>query len=166
MRVQDIHFLYAYNYWARSCLFDQAAKLNLEQLLAPRPYGHGSLRNELVHILSAEWIWRVRCQERRSPTALLDFDGFPTLEALQVRWKDEEAQMWGFLGGLADADLNEVIYYRRTGGGRPESVLWHLLLHVVNHGTEHRSLVAEMLTTYGYSPGDLDIVHFLRAEAK
>lgn len=163
MQVQDLHFLYEYNYWARDRLCEQVVKLSPEQFLAPRQYGHGSLRNELVHILSAEWIWRVRCQERRSPTALLAFDEFPTLEALQVRWRKEEELMWEFLRELAEAELEQVIHYQRTGGGRQQDLLWHLLAHVVNHGTEHRSLVAEALTAYGYSPGDLDIVHFLRA---
>jgi uncharacterized damage-inducible protein DinB len=40
-------------------------------------------------------------------------------------------------------------------------VLWHCLLHVANHGTQHRAEAAAILTAYGASPGDLDVTLFL-----
>ncbi len=43
-----------------------------------------------------------------------------------------------------------------------ENILWQLMAHVVNHGTQHRSEAATLLTSYGYSPGDLDLIMFLR----
>ena len=35
------------------------------QFLAPAGLSHGSLRGTLAHILSAEWVWRLRCQAGR-----------------------------------------------------------------------------------------------------
>jgi uncharacterized damage-inducible protein DinB len=53
--------------------------------------------------------------------------------------------------------------YTTEDGGR-ERVLWHCLLHVVNHGTQHRSEAAAILTGYGYSPGGLDFTAFLNEQ--
>jgi len=36
-----------------------------------------------------------------------------------------------------------------------------MLLHVANHGTQHRSEVAAMLTAFRYSPGELDFVRLV-----
>ena len=38
--------------------------------------------------------------------------------------------------------------------------LWQALAHVVNHGTQHRSEAAVLLTAAGHSPGDLDMVDY------
>ncbi|HTX78281.1 MAG TPA: DinB family protein [Longilinea sp.] len=162
MKIQDLQFLYEYNYCARDQILQNATKLTPEQFLEPKGYAHGSVRNTLVHILSAEWVWRVRCQEHISPTSMFSVDEFYTLEKIQQRWLKEEEQMRGYLSQSEEPNLDQIVRYKRLNGETEENILWHLLVHVVNHGTEHRSVLAAELTTYGFSPGDIDIVHFTR----
>ena len=70
--------------------------------------------------------------------------------------------MRSFLASLTDERLTQKIQYITTKGVPFENVLWHLLAHVVNHGTQFRSEAAIALTAYGQSPGDLDLLFFFR----
>ena len=164
MHTADILTLYEYNYWANARVLRAAANVSAAQFTAPARLSHGGLRGTLVHTLSAEVVWRLRFQEGVSPSALLDQDEFPTLESLRLRWDAEEHAMRAFLGSLHDDDLNRTVRYTSTKGIPYENVLWNILVHVVNHGTQSRAEAAVLLTEYGQSPGDLDLILFLREQ--
>ena len=38
--------------------------------------------------------------------------------------------------------------------------VWQMLVHVFNHGTQHRSEAALVLTQEGHSPGEMDLIDF------
>jgi uncharacterized damage-inducible protein DinB len=162
MLQSNILTLYDYNYWANARVLGAAAHVSPAQFLAPAGLSHGSLRGTLAHILGAEWVWRVRCQAGASPAALLAEEEFTTLGALRLRWNEEEQAMRGFLAGLDDAALRHSIHYTNTKGVPFETVLWQILFHVVNHGTQFRSEAGVWLTQVGHSPGDLDFIAFVR----
>ncbi|MDQ2690983.1 MAG: DinB family protein [Chloroflexota bacterium] len=160
MNQPDILILYRYNQWANAKIRDAASGLTQEQFLAPAAFPHGGLRSTLVHALSAEWIWRKRW-EGVSPTAVLKPDEFPTLESLCERWLEEEKLLMDYVNRLDDETLNRVFHYTNTSGKPFSRILWQAMAHVVNHGTQHRTEAAAMLTGYGHSPGDIDLIYFL-----
>lgn len=164
MNKNDIATLYQYNDWARRRVLAQAARVSDEQYVAPAPVPRDSLRGTLVHSLAAEVTWRERWQDKSS-AAQLNVNDLPTFSALQERWEREAQALQGFIADLTDADLDATVHYKTTKGVPMADVLWHLMAHVVNHGTQHRSEAAMLLTGYGYSPGDLDLIVFLRGGA-
>jgi uncharacterized damage-inducible protein DinB len=162
MQADDVLILYDYNNWANARILETAAQVSEAQFVAPAGVSHGSLRGTLVHILAAEWIWRVRCQEGLSLGSLLGEAELPSLEAIRSRWQSEEQAMRAYLTSLHDADLAGIVGYTTTRGVPHHNKLWHLLVHIVNHGTQFRAEAAVLLTGYGHSPGDLDLIAYLR----
>ena len=160
MNKQDILTLYNYNQWANAKILNAASNVTREQYLAFALFPHGGLRGTLVHAMFAEWIWRSRW-EGTSPTTRFQPEEFPTLDSLLPRWQEEEHRLMGFVEGLTDERLALPFQYRNTKGVPKETILWHSMAHVVNHGTQHRSEAAAMLTDFGCSPGDLDMIYFL-----
>jgi uncharacterized damage-inducible protein DinB len=88
-------------------------------------------------------------------------EDFSAFEILQKRWQEEERSMRDYLASLTDDDLSGSIRYTMPEGEKRERVLWHCLLHIVNHGTQHGSEAAAILTDHGHSTGALDFTAFL-----
>ncbi len=162
MDKSDLTLLFAYNRWANAKVRDACGRLAPEQLTAPAQVSFGSLFGTLAHILAAEMAWRVRMQEGLSPDRLLIAADFPTPQALTTRWQEEEARMQGFVESLRDEDLNRWVEFTTTSGKRQASTLWRALVHVVNHGTQFRAEAGAALSVFGQSPGDLDLILYLR----
>ena len=160
MNKQDILVLYRYNQWANAKILDAASRLTRVQFVAPAAFPHGGLRGTLVHALFAEWIWRRRW-EGTSPTTRLKPDDFPTVESLRTRWQAEEKQLMAFVDTVTDENLQATFHYTNTSGQPFTRILWQAMAHVVNHGTQHRTEAAAILTDLGHSPGDLDLISFL-----
>jgi len=161
MKKSEILTLYQYNTWANWRILNAASELTTEQYLAPAAFSYGSLRETLVHTLFAEWLWRRRWEGYSLNERLIP-QGFPTFETLRLRWEKEENALMTFVENIQEAALGRTILYRTTDGQARENILWHLMVHLVNHGTQHRSEVAAMLTEFGHSPGDIDFIFYLR----
>ena len=161
MNIKDILLIYEYNYWANKKILAASAKVSQEQFDTPAAFPFGGLHGTLVHILDAEWGWRMFFQNNNWSAPDLDESEFPTVAALATRFQEEETAMRAHLATLRDEDMESHRRYTTDTGIERDRILWHCLLHVVNHGTQHRSEAAALLTDYGQSPGDLDFTVFL-----
>lgn len=159
MKLDDIKVMFRYSYWANKQILAQAKKVSNEALFAPRSLSWDSLAGTLIHTMDAEYGWRVLLESQGS-TPLLTVDDFNNIDAIIARWQTEENDMWRYLDSLDDEKVNQTIHYSGEGYSRTR-VLWHCLLHVVNHGTQHRSECAVILTNLGHSPGEVDLTVYL-----
>ena len=176
MKIDEIKLLYDYNDWADERILAACARVSPEQYAAPTSYGHGGLRATMVHILDNIWQQRITLQGYyREPLAdeaaydatELHEDALPTFAMLRERWTIEQREMRAYLDTVTEETLNGVIRYVIPGVIR-ERVVWHILLDLILHATQHRSEAAALLTGYGQSPGDFDFTMSLneRAEGK
>jgi uncharacterized damage-inducible protein DinB len=155
-----IRTLSAYGSWAHARVLDAAAGLSPAQLVATDAGGYGSVRDTLVHITAADWLYLERWRGR-SPTTLWDPADFPDITTIRARWAAVAAETRAFVGGLTEDDLARVVAYVNFQGETWAYPLWQQLLHQANHGTQHRGEVAAALTRFGHSPGWLDLLVYL-----
>ena len=158
-----IRLLYAYNHWANERILDACEKLSQEQFLAGQGMSSAnpSIRDTLVHTMAAQEMWLARCGGV-SPARLLDPRDFNTLALIRQYWYQVEQHTQAYLGAVQDDFLLQTIEYKTTKGQPYANVRWQVLVHQANHATQHRSEIALLLTRWGFSPGDLDFIVYLR----
>ena len=160
MTSEMVRTLYRYSAWATARILEHAARLRPDELANPSGASFSSVRETLVHIMAAQWIWLARWKGT-SPTSLLDAREFPDIASLRARWDQIDGETQRFVAGLTDPDLARVVEYKNTRGERWAYPLWQQVVHQVNHATQHRGEVAAALTELGHSPGDLDLLIYI-----
>lgn len=159
MTVNDLIGLYDYGYWVNRKLFQALAQLTPEEFTRPVAGSYGSIRNTLVHAMSAEWGWLDRCGGPQRGAAL-KADDYSTLESLSETWNRVEAYVREFLSTLKDEDLARVIEFTLGQAGTYSMPLGELLHHAAIHGVHHRGQAALLLRMLGYAPGNFDILFY------
>ncbi len=146
----EVRLLFDYDRWATRRVLNAASGASAEEWSGPDVIGDRGLAAILVHALGAHQRWRSAWQGHSDkPRPELE----PLLSAadLRNRWEAEWQVLDDWLDGLDEAAPNEI------WDGAP---LWQTMVHVVNHGTQHRSEAAALLTDTGQSPGELDFIDF------
>jgi uncharacterized damage-inducible protein DinB len=159
MTVDDLKRRYDYGYWANQRLFGVIARLTPAEFTRDVAGGWGSIRNTLVHTMSAEWGWIDRCGgPARGPA--LKADDYPSAESVIRQWSVVEAHVRQFLGTLHDHDLERSIEFSLPQTGKRTMALGELLEHAANHAVHHRGQVALLLRLLAHAPGYFDLLFY------
>ena len=160
MTVADLATQFDYGYWANAKLFEVLSRLPADDFTRSVAGSYGSIRNTLVHMLSAEAGWLDRCGgPSRGPK--LNPDDFPTLTSVTERWTRVERQMRDFLSALGGADVDRRIEFTVVPGTAPHVMsIGEMLHHAANHNVHHRGQVALLLRMLGHAPGNFDALFY------
>lgn len=158
MNADAFRYLYEYHFAAnRSIWNDYVMPLSQEQFTQPVDYSMGSVRNQLVHLMSVDnaWFSDLRGVEVEDP---LNPDDFNDRSVLRARWDEVEQTIRGYLASLRDDMLFEKPF---SEGEDKDLILWQVLLHVANHGTDHRAQILRLLHDLGVKTGPQDFVFYV-----
>lgn len=157
--LSTIRTLYQYNTWANGRVFDATAALPPEAFLRDLGNSFPSIRDTLVHIVGAEWVWLERWHGN-SPPRLPPGSDFSSHDAVRARWAEVERDQARYLAALTEDILAREVAYTNLKGQPFRYPLWQQLLHVVNHSTYHRGQVTTMLRQLGARPVSTDLLVF------
>jgi uncharacterized damage-inducible protein DinB len=155
MEADEVRFLFAYDRWATRHVLNALDGLDPDLWTRPDVVGERSLGAILMHHLGASLRWRNGFQQTgESPEP--ELEPLPTIDELRERWDAEWAVVDDWLATLSDG------FVAYVHEGVP---VWQMLVHVVNHGTQHRAEAAALLTAEGRSPGELDLIFYAEDQA-
>ena len=135
------------------------------QFVAPGSASFSSVRDTLVHTMWAQWNWLLRWRGGPNPP-LFEPTEYADVAAVRARWNEIDGETHAFVAQVDDAALESICRYVNSRNEPMAYPLWQQMLHQVNHGTQHRSEVAVILTEYGHSPGWMDFIVYLDALKK
>ena len=147
--------LYDYGAWATERVLAKAARLQPPQLTERLSKGAEPILPTFAHLVGADIRWLARW--RGEPLPALTVADFPTLDVVRQRYEPLHRARRAYIESLDDAALRAPIQWVRTTGATETLPRWQAMLHCANHGTQHRSEIAAMLSDLGQSPGDLDL---------
>jgi uncharacterized damage-inducible protein DinB len=147
MNVQAFRHFYEYHFAENRKLWDTyVSQLPYKQFAQPAAYSHGSVRDQIVHLMNVDDIWfsELRGVE---PSELPPYDGADDRDNIRAHWESIEQRMREYLAALQDDMLFD------TPIQEPDEdrglIVWQVLLHVVNHGTDHRAQLLRSLNDLG-----------------
>ena len=158
MNADSIRHFYEYHFNENRTLWERyVMPLTQEQFTQPVEYSLGSVCNQLVHIMNVDETWfcelrGVELKDWRDPAAFDDRD------VIRAEWDKIEQIQREYLAALSDEKLNEKPV---PEGEDKDLIAWQILLHVVNHGTDHRAQVLRVLHDLGVNTTSQDYIFYV-----
>lgn len=149
----DYHFTQNRKIWDR-----YITPLSYEKFTQPAAYSHGSARDQIVHLISADDVWfsELRGVEPSEPFLPANYDDRVTIRA---HWDSVEQSMRDYLAELRDDKLFDKPIEEPEDD--KDLIVWQVLLHVVNHGTDHRAQLLRLLNDLGVNTEYQDYIFYV-----
>lgn len=145
MKPNEIRTLFDYNFWAFERVWECVDQISNEQFVEEIDYSTGSIRNIVVHMMSANVRWASRLQSQ-GPLSHLEFEDVDTLTETKAKWDELRIKFLDYINSLDQEQLDAVVHWEiPTRGWKLDHHRWEVLLHVANHATDHRAQILGLL---------------------
>jgi uncharacterized damage-inducible protein DinB len=158
MNASAFRHFYEYHFSENRKIWDSyIASLTYEQFIQDVGYSHGSVREQIVHLMSVDEVWFSELQgiEPSEPLPTANFDD---REIIRTHWNRVEQSMRNYLAELRDDSLFDKPI--KEPEEDKDLIVWQVLLHVVNHGTDHRAQLLRLLNDLGVKTESQDYIFY------
>jgi uncharacterized damage-inducible protein DinB len=159
-KAEIVRALFDYNEYANNYLLGETGKLSEEEFSRDCGASWGSIEANLAHVSGAQIVWLSRWGTGRDPEPPLEMEEFRGHAILRGAFQESHASLRVFVEQASDEDLEASLHYKNHEGKSHRRRLWQLMVHLVNHGTHHRSEVCMALAAMGRAVKDLDYHYF------
>jgi uncharacterized damage-inducible protein DinB len=161
MNANAFRHFYDYHFTENRTIWDSyITPLSYEQFRQPVAYSHGSVRDQIVHLMSVDELWfgELRGVQPSEPFSPADFDDRKNIRA---HWDSVEQSMRDYLAELQDDMLSDKPI--KEPEEDKDLIVWQVLLHVANHGTDHRAQLLRLLNDLGVKTTSQDYIFYVYA---
>jgi uncharacterized damage-inducible protein DinB len=158
MNANAFRHFYDYQFAENRKIWDTyITPLSYEQFTRNAGYSKGSVRNQVVHLMEVDEVWfsGLRGIEFTEPVYP---DHGDDRSFIRAHWDTVEQDMRAYLAKLSDDRLSEKPF---AEGEDKDLILWQVLLHVVNHGTDHRAQLLRLLNDLGVKTTSQDYIFYV-----
>lgn len=143
---------FRYNLWANRILLDFCSQLTDEQLDIKMIGTYGSVRETITHYITSEegYAHRFTYMSEVPNPMLKDMPTFPGFDELRQHAERSGNEL---IAIAEQADLDQILH---LDDGTYDAAVFIVLLQAINHGIDHRSQIATMLSQQGIELPSLD----------
>ena len=155
MNADAFRHFYEYHFAENRKIWDSyITPLSDDQFTQKVNYSFESVRNQIVHLMSVDDTWFSGLRGVEIPESLNPAN-FDDRKVIRAYWDNVEQKMRDYLAKLRDEMLFEKPF---SEGEDKDLILWQVLLHVVNHGTDHRAQLLRLLNDLGIKTAPQDYI--------
>jgi len=160
--MSDLHTLTRYKAWASERIFSAVASLPEGEATKKRRTRFGNIVHTLNHVYVIDCVFQAHLQGRPHGFEARNTPTHPPLAQLAQAVDALDRWYIDYVHTLSAAALAERVRFQFIGGGEGAMSCEAMVMHVVNHATYHRGMVAEMMYDAGAKPPVTDLPVFLR----
>ena len=159
MNADAFRHFYNYHFAENRKIWDRyITPLSHEQFTQKVDYSHGSVRDQIVHLIDAEDMWFSELRGA-NPSELIPPADSDDRETIRAHWDSVEQKIRAYLAELQD----DMLFSKPIKEPEEDQVLsvWQVLLHVVNHATDHRAQLLRELNDLGLKTEYQDYIFYV-----
>lgn len=159
MNANAFRHFFEYHFSENRKLWDlYIVPLTLEKFMKNIDYSQGSVRDQIVHLMDVDEAWFCELQGVE-PSESLTSVNFDDRRIIRDHWDRIEIVMRDYLTGLQDDMLFDKPI--KEPEEDKELIVWQVLLHVANHGTDHRAQLLRVLNDMGAKTSSQDYIFYV-----
>lgn len=139
-----------YNNWTDDIAIEWLNQINDEQWNRPIISSFSSIKQTVIHLVSAKKIWIDFWTKAPNPVYLSsEFKG--TKDELIEIWEKASVDLTNFMEKFSDENYRQPVSFIYPNGREGQMIFWQTFHHFVNHATYHRGQLVTLLRQVGFT---------------